>query len=460
MSRRRKKSNKEAPMLTYKYCVCQKTPEFQYFLQYMANAFGQNRFSYNFYVDYIDLLLAGVDDFAQKWKLLPSEFELRKHFRHELRPKKTWLQEGIDKFYFEMTIHRVHCAYERYLKGISEHPKFHRKYAPTQSVTTKMTNGNIKVERINEKYGWISLPYLNGEHKVKVFLHRDPEGEIKEAHIIREGDGKYYIAVVCEVPKKPLPATDKAVGIDLGVKDLIVKSDGKKYPALKALKKSEKKLKRTQKKLSRQYEAAKAEAQKEEEKQKKDNHGNNEEQKVKAPIKVSKNYLKTKQELAKIHKHIANQRKDYCHKATSELVHENQILAMESLTVSFMVKNHKLASAVLDACFGRIKQMLEYKCNLYGRTLVQVPPHYPSTQRCPNCGYINKELAGLSGLKIREWTCPVCQAHHDRDIAAAESILQEGLRILEEAERDKVGGGTRQTQACGAHNVGDEARSP
>ncbi len=230
--------------------------------------------------------------------------------------------------------------------------------------------------------------------------------------------GDYYLIILCETAGQQLPPTEKCVGVDIGLKDWMVCSDGKVYPALKALYKKEKRIKRKQRSLSRKYKAAKnkcAEGEK---------------------VQLSKNYYKEKESLARLFEQVRNIRKDGVHKMTFTVVSENQVIAAEDLYVQGMLKNRKVAKAVADAVFREVLMKLEYKAAWYGRTFIKVDRYFPSTQICPHCGYQNTELRGPGGLSMRRWECPHCHAINDRDFAAAVNILNEGLRQLRQKGGD------------------------
>ena len=218
--------------------------------------------------------------------------------------------------------------------------------------------------------------------------------------------GRYFATFLCtDVPAKDMPATDRKVGIDLGVETLATFSDGTKIGNPRHLKKYERKLAREQRRLSRRKGARRGE-------------------------KPSGRYLKQRKRVARIHAKIADARTDALHKVTTMLADENQVLCMEDLNAKGMMKNHHLAKAVTDASFGEFARLLEYKCAGRGRPLVKIGRFYPSSKTCSACGH---RLDALP-LSVRSWDCPACGAHHDRDVNAARNILTEGKRILSNTE--------------------------
>ena len=207
--------------------------------------------------------------------------------------------------------------------------------------------------------------------------------------------GRWHVSLLVDNTNiKPLPLLTKSVGLDVGITSLLTTSDGDKIANPKHFKRHLGSLKRVQKSLSRKK-------------------------------KGSRNRHKARIKVARAHGKIADSRKDFLHKLTTQLVRENQTIVVEDLSVKNMVKNHKLALAISDAAWGELIRQLDYKCKWYGRTLVKIDRWFPSSKRCGNCGHIVDKLP----LDIREWDCPKCRTHHDRDINAARNILAAGLAV-------------------------------
>jgi len=200
--------------------------------------------------------------------------------------------------------------------------------------------------------------------------------------------------MLVDVEIEPLPESPNSIGIDLGITSLIALSNGDKVANPKSFKAKRHKLRKAQKALSRKQ-------------------------------KGSKNRHKARLKVAKVHAQISDARLDFLHKLTTQLVRENQVIAVEDLAVKNMVKNRKLALAISDASWGELVRQLEYKCDWYGRNFVKIDRWFPSSKRCGNCGHIVDKLP----LQVREWDCPKCDSHHDRDVNAAKNILAAGLAV-------------------------------
>ena len=348
----------------------------------IQKTFGCCRFVYN-------QTLAYRKNLYETEKKSMSKIDCNNHVNRVLKHDYEWLKE-VDKFALTNAIYSMDNAYQRFFKLHAGYPKFRSKHDHRRSYTTCITDANIKVLFDDGK---VQLPKLK---LVRARLSRPFFGQIKQATVSQTPTGKYFVSVLVETEHEPLPSTDKIVGIDLGIKDLLITSNGEKYNNKRIIKLYEDKLAREQRQLARK-------------------------------VKGSNNYNKQRIKVACIHEKIYNTRIDYLHKITHKLISENQVIVSEDLAISDMIQNNDLAKAISDCGWYELTRQLTYKAEWNNRKYIKIGRFVASSQTCHVCGYINPETKDLS---VRGWTCPQCGTHHDRDINAAINILNEGLKCL------------------------------
>lgn len=359
---------------TYKYRIYPN----QYQQDQMSKAFGCVRFVYNL----------GLETKISSWAMRKeyiNVFDLSNQMKELKDNEAPWLNDCPSQA-LQMSLRNLDNAYTNFFKRGAGFPKFKNKNSK-QSLQlpqgVKFNEENTKV--FLPKFKWVNLD-----------LHREFKGEIKTVTVSKTVTGKYFISVLVEtnkeVPKQKYISDDRSVGIDLGIKDFAITSEGKKFENQKFLSNSLKELRKEQRSLSRKQ-------------------------------KGSKRYDKQKLKVALIHEKIRNQRQDYLHKISRELVDSYDTICIEDLSTAYMMKNRRLSRAIGEMGWHEFKSMLKYKCEWNGKNLIVIGKFDPSSKMCSSCGKTNKELT----LSEREWTCS-CGVKHDRDVNAAINIKNFGLR--------------------------------
>ena len=355
----------------------------------LSRYFGCSRFVYNYFLNQRKeqyRLTGKSDNYYAQAKALTT---LKK------QEETAWLKE-VNAQTLQFAIRSLEAAYNNFFKKRTKFPKFkskHSKNSFTVPQFASITDNRLFIPKFTEG--------------IKCRVHREIKGKIGKVTITKTPSGKYFVSVFTEEDYiNPLEKTGKSVGVDMGLKDLLVTSEGETFKNNRYTRKYECKLTKAQRHLSRKK-------------------------------KGSREFENQKLKVARLHEKISNSRVDYLHKCSISLVRRYDTICIEDLNVKGIVKNHRLAKSVTDVSWGKFISMLTYKAEWNGKKIVKVDRYFPSSQTCHICGYVNKQIKDLS---VREWECPVCHAHHDRDVNAAINILRIGLNNISAGTVDYTGG--------------------
>ena len=345
----------------------------------LAQTFGCCRYVYNW------ALRQRTDAYYHHGERLSYEGTAQRLVTLKKQAETVWLNE-VSSVPLQQALRHLEKAFRNFFEGRADYPTFKKKRH--QQSATYASNA----------FTWDghTLTLAKMDAPLSTIWHRPlPDGcKPSSVTVTKDEANRYFVSILVEEDIKPLEVTPKTVGLDLGLKSMVITSNGHTYGNPKFFAKDEKNL---------------AQAQRRHAKKKKGSTNRN-----KARLKV-----------ARVHKKIADRRRNYQHQLSTRLIRENQVVCVESLHVKNMVKNHCLAKAISDVGWSEFVRQLEYKASWYGRTLVKIDTWYPSSKRCFDCGHILDSLA----LAVRSWSCPECGVVHDRDINAAKNILAVGLTV-------------------------------
>ena len=367
--------------------------------KYFSNQFGCNRKVFNMLLDY------RTTEYKEHEHFVTGK-EQTQYF-NKLKQELPYLQNVHSKV-LQQAVRDLDDAFSRFWKGLKSgqnvgYPKFKSKNDNEQSCRFPSDIFNrplyvckkIKGNRITLTKDLKNI-HFKCSRRDEIFLNKNQK-YIRSVTCTKHKSGIYILSILLDIPDKLIYKKEynKSIGLDLGIKDFIVDSNGNRYDNLKVKRSNKNKLRRLHRQLSRK-------------------------------VKGSNNRNKARIKLAKFYEKLTNKKNTYLHQISYKIVNENQVICIEDLNVKGMMKNHNLAASIQEVSLGEFRRQLEYKSLWYGRKLIVIDRFYPSSKTCNSCGYINRDLT----LKDRAWICPECGVNHDRDYNAAVNILNEGLKYL------------------------------
>lgn len=348
----------------------------------LSKHFGSIRYVYNLFLDRRTKFYLEAKEKQLAKKSLSYVDTAKELTKIKSQPETEWLNECNSQS-LQHSLKHLDSAFNRFFKKLAKYPRF----------KSRKNKQSFRIPQfVKVELGKIYFPKF--KEGIRMDDHRGIVGELQNATITRNVAGQYFACIGVTRNIEPKMKTNKAVGIDLGIKSLVVCSDGSRFENIKPLKQLEKLVRIRQKALSR-------------------------------TDKKSNGRTKARLKLGKLQVKVANIRHNHLHQISHKLVSENQTIILEDLSVKNMMSNHKLAKSIGDCSWSELVRQITYKSDWYGKSVIKIDRYFPSSKTCSKCGYINEHLS----LNDREWECPRCKVVHDRDYNASQNILRQGLNL-------------------------------